>query len=60
MALGLPCAGASGVVVDESGWTGHYVGHAVNTVEELVAYLGVRVPEVAVRPGTALTGLWVL
>jgi hypothetical protein len=59
-ALGGPRAGTASVVIDEPRCAGQDVGHSVNTVEELVANLCVRVPEVAVRPGTALAGLRVL
>lgn len=59
-ALRRPGARTTAVVVYESGWAGQNIRHAVNTVEKLVADLRVRVPEVAVRTGTALARLRVL
>jgi hypothetical protein len=59
-ALRRPGARTAAVVVDESGWAGQDVRHAVHTVEKLVADLRIGVSEVAVRTGTAFAGLRVL
>lgn len=54
LAVGGPGARASGIVVYEPGRTRHFVGDALDAVDELVAHALVPVPVVSVGPRTAL------
>lgn len=55
-----PGARTDGVVVYQTGWARHFVGNAIDAVDELVANSLVPMPVVAVGPRTAFGRFWFL
>ena len=58
--IGRPNAAGHFVLVDQAGWTGHYLSHAVDAVHETIAGRWILVLEIAVGAWTSFARLWFL